>query len=56
MIQETNILSKSLLAGIAIGFGGLINLSCSNNIIGAVLFSVGLLSVCVFKLNRLNNY
>lgn len=51
MIQETNIFSKSLLAGIAIGFGGLINLSCSNNVIGAVLFSVGLLSVYIFELN-----
>lgn len=51
MIQVDRIFGKSVLAGLAIGFGGLINLSCSNSIIGAILFSVGLLSVCIFRLN-----
>jgi len=43
-----------ILAGIAIGFGGFLNLLCLNEnlkFLGSVLFSVGLLSVCFFKLH-----
>lgn len=51
MIYTDNIVSKSLLAGIAISISGTIFLSCSSTIIGAVLFSVGLLSCVAFNFN-----
>jgi len=52
MIDPNNhIISKSLFAGIAIGVGGYLFLSCSNAILGSILFSAGLLSVCIFKCN-----
>lgn len=51
MIAVDRIFSKSILAGITIGFGGYINLSSPNSIVGAILFSVGLLSVVIFNLN-----
>ena len=51
MVQVEHIFSKSLLAGIAIGVGGFIFLSCANKFIGAFLFAVGLASCVVFKLN-----
>ena len=48
---------KGILAGISIAIGGLLYLICSNyipyvgKIIGSILFSVGLFTVCTFKLN-----
>lgn len=41
---------KSILSGILIGIGGTIYLSIENKIVGAILFSIGLLSICYFKL------
>lgn len=46
MIHPDNIISKSLLAGVSIAIAGFIFVSCANPVIGAILFSVGLLS-CV---------
>ena len=47
MIDPNNhVVSKSLFAGVSIGVGGYLFLSCSNTILGTILFSVGLLS-CV---------
>jgi formate/nitrite transporter FocA (FNT family) len=40
--------SKSICAGAAIALGGTVFLACSNKIVGALLFSVGLLTVLVF--------
>lgn len=52
MIDPNNhVMSRSLFAGIAIGVGGYLFLSCSNPILGAILFSAGLISVCIFKGN-----
>lgn len=51
MILVDNIVSKSLLAGLSIGVGCFIFLSCNNPILGALLFSVGLSAVVVFNLN-----
>ena len=51
MIYPDNIISKSLLAGVSIAIAGFIFASCANPVIGAILFSVGLLSVCIFELN-----
>ncbi len=42
---------RSSLAGLLIAFAGVLYLQCENKIVGAVLFSLGLLSVIVFKTN-----
>lgn len=42
---------KSLLAGVLIGLGCLVNVVCTNKIIGAFLFSLGLLSVIIQQMN-----
>lgn len=42
---------KAVLAGVMIGIGGTVYLSCENKTVGAVLFAVGLFSVCVYKMN-----
>lgn len=41
---------KSILSGILIGIGGTIYLSVENKIVGSILFSIGLLSICYLKL------
>lgn len=41
----------AILAGIAIGIGGTVNLSSGNKIIGAFMFSIGLLIIVTSKLN-----
>ncbi|MBP3493256.1 MAG: formate/nitrite transporter family protein [Oscillospiraceae bacterium] len=43
-------LSLSFAAGIFISIGGAVFLSCENSVIGAVLFSVALLSICCLQL------
>ena len=40
----------SLPAGVFIGIGGTVFLSCENRYVGAVLFSVGLLAICCMGL------
>lgn len=42
---------KSVAAGIAILIGATVYLSCDNKVVGAILFSVGLLIVCHLNLN-----
>lgn len=44
-----NIIIKSVLAGILIALAGHIYLNCSNKIVGAFLFSIGLIGVIVLK-------
>ena len=39
-----------IIAGLGIGIGGVVYLSCENSIVGAFLFGIGLLTVCFFKL------
>ena len=41
----------AVLAGICIGLGGLVFLSVTDRIVGAVLFSIGLFTVCTFGLD-----
>jgi formate/nitrite transporter FocA (FNT family) len=41
----------AVIAGVCIGFGGLLNLTCisqSLKILGGILFSIGLLTICLF--------
>lgn len=42
---------KSIPAGVLIGIGGMVYLSCDNRYIGALLFSVALLSILIFRFN-----
>ena len=42
---------KSVLGGICISIGCIINMSCDNRYIGAVLFAFGLLTICQFEYN-----
>lgn len=39
---------SSILAGMSIGFGGVVFLSVDDRVLGALLFTVGLFSVCTF--------
>lgn len=49
--KNINILFKGIYAGMLIGIGGTVYLSISNSIIGAIFFSVGLLTICIYKMN-----
>lgn len=42
---------RAIMAGIMVSIGGTVYLSCDNKYIGALLFSVGLMSVMHFHLN-----
>lgn len=42
---------SGVLAGMSIGFGGVVFLSLDNRVIGAALFTIGLFTVCTFGLN-----
>ncbi len=42
-------LCDGILAGIMIGVGGIVNLSCDNRYLGAFLFSLGLFCIILFK-------
>ena len=44
-------ITKSILAGILIGFGVIINVQSENHIMGAFLFSFGLLTIIHMQLN-----
>lgn len=41
-------LKKSIAAGVMIGIGCTVYLSCENKVVGAILFSVGLFAICSF--------
>ena len=43
-----SIAPSAVLAGMSIAFGGMVFLSVDNKIIGALLFTIGLFSVCTF--------
>ena len=45
-ITTTEILKKSIAAGIMIGIGATVKLCCDNQILGALLFSIGLFFIC----------
>ena len=44
-------LIKSILAGIMISIGCIVNLSCNNKYIGSILFSIGLITILLFDFN-----
>ena len=49
--KHLDILLRSLLAGIMIGIGGIIYLSCDNKYIGSFLFGLGLFTILTFGFN-----
>ena len=42
---------KALAAGFMIGIGAVVYLQCENKIVGAMLFTIGLFSICAFGMN-----
>jgi len=46
-----NCFIKAIYAGFMIGIGGTAFLAASNNVIGSFLFSIGLLMICLYKMN-----
>ena len=51
MIKQGKTFISAILAGISIGLGGLVFLSVDSRVIGAMLFSIGLFTVCTFGLH-----
>ena len=49
--KQAQFLLKSMLAGILIGMAGGIYLNCENKIVGAFLFSIGLIAVILLEAN-----
>lgn len=45
------VFTKAIASGLMIGIGATIYLSCSNKIVGALLFSIALFMICAFKMN-----
>lgn len=44
-------LIRGIFAGFLIGIGGTAYLAVSNNVVGSLLFSIGLLMICIYKMN-----
>ncbi len=51
MRKYIDCLIKSIFAGIMIGIAGTVYLRVDNNIVGAFLFSIGLLVICMYGMN-----
>lgn len=51
MKKYLDYLIKSIFAGIMIGIAGTVYLRVDNNIIGAFLFSIGLIVICMYGMN-----
>lgn len=50
-MRRLRVFASALLAGMCVGFGGVVFLSVENRIAGAALFTIGLFCVCVFGLH-----
>ncbi len=51
MEKASAVIRKAFLAGVMIGVGGTVCLSCANPVVGALLFSIGLMVICIFGFN-----
>ena len=47
-MKKLSLFLSALLAGMSVGFGGLVFLSAENRVIGAALFTIGLFCICTF--------
>lgn len=52
-VNNKNIITliKAIYAGIFIGIGGTAYLALDNKVIGSILFSIGLLTICIYNMN-----
>ena len=50
-MKGAKIFVSAVLAGVAVGLGGLVYLSVENRVVGAALFAVGLFVICTFGLH-----
>ena len=48
IMEKFKIFLSSILAGMAIAIGGIANLTLENKVAGAIFFTAGLFTVCVF--------
>lgn len=44
-------LKKAIAAGFMIGIGAIIYISCENKIVGSLMFTIGLFTICAFGMN-----
>ena len=51
MKKDINILIRGIYAGVMIGIGGISYLAITDKVIGAFLFSIGLLTICMYDMN-----
>ena len=51
MKKYLDFLVKGIFAGILIGIGGVVYLSVENKVAGSFLFSIGLLTICMYQMN-----
>lgn len=51
MNKRVEIIIKSILAGMLIGLAAIMYLTCSDKIVGSILFSIGLISVILLQAN-----
>ena len=47
-MSRARVFLSAILAGMSIGFGGMVFLSVENRVVGAALFTIGLFMVCTF--------
>ena len=47
-MKRSKILLSAILAGLCVGFGGIVFLSVENKVIGAAAFTIGLFVICTF--------
>ena len=50
-LRQVRLLALAILAGFAIGIGGIVFLSLDDKVIGALMFTVGLYTICAHGLN-----
>lgn len=51
LTRELRVLALAVLAGMAIGIGGVLYLTLENKVVGALMFTVGLYAICAHGLN-----
>lgn len=51
MISDIRLLALAVLGGFSIGIGGILFLSVESKVVGALLFTIGLYTICVHGLN-----
>lgn len=49
--KQLQMFALAILAGIAIGIGGIVFLSLDNKVVGALMFTIGLYTICIHGLN-----